>query len=355
MGRTADVVIVGGGVIGLTTAYELLRAGARVTLLERNVPGRAASWAGAGIIPPGNSHRATEPDDQLRAQSAERWPILTAQLRNITNIDNGYRRCGGYEHVSPNAELWRAEGIPFERANPGYFLPGMAQVRNPWHLRALAAAVERLGGQIRSQTPVVGFEQSDERVTAVTTAQESLPADEFLVCGGAWTDELLAPFATPLGVRPVRGQMILYQASGRAPRHIHVWDKTYAVPRGDGLVLVGSTEEDAGFDARTTDAGISGLRSFAERVFPEVAASPILQTWAGLRPGSVDGRPYLGRIPGIRNLSVAAGHFRSGIGLSPATGQAMAQLLLGVEPVIPLAPFRPDRPPKPPGRPAFRS
>jgi glycine oxidase len=355
MGRTADVVIVGGGVIGLTTAYELLRAGARVTVLERGEPGRAASWAGAGIIPPGNPRRATEPDDQLRAQSADRWPTLSAELREITGIDNGYQRCGGFEHVSPNVERWRAEGIAFEPAAEGYFLPGMAQVRNPWHLRALAAAVVELGGQVRTQAPVIGFERTGEQVSAVAVAQESVPAGEFLVCGGAWTDELLAPFGVTLGVRPVRGQMILYEAGDRAPRHIHVWDKEYMVPRGDGLLLVGSTEEDAGFAAQTTHAGISRLRSFAARVFPKVATSPILQTWAGLRPGSIDGRPYLGRVSGLCNLWVAAGHFRSGIGLSPATGQIMAQLLLGIEPALPLAAFRPGRPAGLPGQPAFRS
>jgi len=364
MGRTADVVIVGGGVIGLTTAYELLRARARVIVLERGEPGRQASWAGAGILPPGNPERATNPYDQLRAQSVDRWPGLSNELRALTGINNGYFKCGGVEHVTPayrpNTDLWRLEGIAFETVKAGslttgYFVPDMAQVRNPWHLRALTAAVVRLGGEIRPHWPVVGWERDGDAVTAARGAQGSVAAGEFLVCGGAWTDELLYPFGLHLGVRPVRGQMILYRAGEAAPACIHVWDKEYVVPRADGFVLVGSTEEDAGFAPQPTAEGIARLREFAAGVFPNVAASPIEATWAGLRPGSLDGWPSLGRVPGVRNLAVAAGHYRSGIGQSPATGLALARLLRGEEPALPLAPFRPGRPAAAAPGPAFRS
>jgi glycine oxidase len=375
MPRTADVVIVGGGVIGLTTAYELARAGVRVIVLERGEPGREASWAGAGIIAPGNPEGASEPFERLRAWSAARFPSLSVELRELTGLDNGYRRCGGFEHVTPagrpEVERWTAEGVAFEYCPPetlaghepllppslegAYFLPGMAQVRNPWHLRALTAAAARLGVAIEACSAAGGWERGGERVVAVRAGQESFVAGEYLVCGGAWTDGLLAPFGVRLGVRPVRGQMVLYRAGDRSPRFIHLWDKEYVVPRGDGLALVGSTEEDAGFDKGTTAEAIAGLRGFAEARFPTLAGAVVEQTWAGLRPASPDGLPFLGRVPGVANLSVAAGHFRSGIQLSPATGRVMAELLRGVTPAVPLDPFRPGRPPAAPARPAFRS
>src|SRR6476661_3449017 len=117
MGTQPDVLIVGGGVIGLTTAYCLAREGVSVTVLDRSAPGTEASWAGAGIVPPGNPHGAVSDYDRLRAASSEAFPALSAELRERTGIDNGYRRCGGIEVFESVAEattrLWQAEGIEF--------------------------------------------------------------------------------------------------------------------------------------------------------------------------------------------------------------------------------------------------
>src|SRR3954451_4703026 len=159
-----DVLVIGGGVIGLTTAYYLAREGASVRVLDRSAPGTEASWAGAGIIPPGNPERASTAYDRLRAESSRAYPFLSAELRDRTGIDNGYHVCGGIEvFARPAPEvtgLWQAEGIEFVpvgrealgRWEPSvsvlaaeiYHLPDMAQVRNPWHLRALVAACQQL-------------------------------------------------------------------------------------------------------------------------------------------------------------------------------------------------------------------
>jgi glycine oxidase len=120
-------------------------------------------------------------------------------------------------------------------------------------------------------------------------------------------------------------------------------------------VLVGSTEEEAGFEKRTTAMAIQGLLAFAQALVPELANADVERCWAGLRPGSADGLPFLGRVPGIHNLFVAAGHFRSGIQLSPATGLVMTELMVGKKPTIPLDAFRLDRRPSPLGQTAFRS
>src|SRR5262245_22007362 len=364
MSGTPDVLIVGGGVIGLTTAYYLGRAGARVVVLDQGEPGREASWAGAGIIPPGNPERAADPLARLRAVSAAAFPGLTDELREATGLDNGYRRCGGIEFFAAAddapADAGRDEGVTFEALAPealralepavgqvppaAFHLPGTAQLRNPWHVRALAAACEGLGVRIRPHEPVVGFGLRHGRVVAAVPPNKPRAAGQFLVTAGAWTDRVLAPAGRRLGVRPVRGQIVLYHADRPLFRPVLEVGKRYLVPRDDGRILVGSTEEDVGFDKSTTVDAIAGLKRFACQTVPALAEVAVETTWAGLRPASRDGVPLLGPVPDVGNLFVAAGHFRAGIQLSPATGMAMADLLLGRSPVVDLGPFTPGRP-----------
>jgi glycine oxidase len=375
MTEHTDVLIVGGGVIGLTTAYFLAQEGVRVALIDKGDFGREASWAGAGIIPPGDSRRAITPIDHLRSLSFEMYPDLSRRLRDQTGIDNGYHVCGGLELVDPGDDLpveaWRAEGIAFREVKDdalravepslsptltrAYHLPGMAQVRNPRHVKALLAACQAQGVRLYPHRAATGFVRTGRRIDAVQTEGGPLGAGRFLVTAGAWTDGLLQQVGCRLGVRPVRGQIALLQIDEARPRPILLKDKRYLVPRGDGLVLVGATEEDVGYDARPTASAIAGLLDFAAQLVPSLAGAALERCWAGLRPGSPDGLPFLGPVPDSPNLHVAAGHFRAGIQLSPATGRAMADLLIGRKPVVSLEAFRLDRPPAPPIRTAFRS
>jgi glycine oxidase len=146
-----------------------------------------------------------------------------------------------------------------------------------------------------------------------------------------------------LGIRPVRGQIALLNTGTALFQRILLKGKRYLVPRPDGRVLVGSTEEDAGFDKRTTAGAIHGLLDFAIQMVPSLVDIPLERCWAGLRPGSPDGLPYIGSVPGIDNLFVAAGHFRAGIQLSPATGLVLKELFLGQRLTVGLEPFRLDR------------
>ena len=384
MGKHPDVAIIGGGVIGLTTAYYLAREGVSVQLFDRSELGTEASWAGAGIIPPGNLSRAATAYDRLRASSSETFPSLSAELREQTGIDNGYRVCGGIEvfgeHAEESTRLWEAEGIEFLpplrfgegnrggevcllepqlRLPPGsaYHLPGMAQVRNPWHIRALVAACESIGVKLFTQTPIIRMQASGNRIqSAINESGIEHQAGNYLFASGAWTDRLLSPLGIRTGVHPVRGQIVLFRPSQPLLRRIVNIDKQYLVPREDGRILAGSTEEpEAGFEKRTTEAGINGLIRFATELVPALASAPIEKTWAGLRPGSMDGLPYLGRLPGFENAYVAAGHFRAGIQLSPATARVMCELLTDRIPSIPLDDFRVNRPPSPLKAAAFRS
>jgi glycine oxidase len=369
-----DVVIAGGGVIGLSVAYYLAKEGVSVTVLDRGDFGREASWAGAGIIPPGNAGRARAPLDCLRAVSSGIYAALSKSLREETGIDNGYMVCGGIELLedgAPQTEPWLEEGIAFQPmknvelrqvyadlspdVGAGYFLPGMAQVRNPRHLKALVAACEQLAVGLMPDCAVLSLVRNGDRILAAETEQGRVDGGQFLIASGAWTDRLLAPLGWQPGVKPIRGQIALVDTGRAESRPIVMHGRRYVVPRGDGRVLVGSTEEDAGFDSRPTAGGISGLLAFAEWLVPGLARATLERSWAGLRPGNPDGLPFLGLVPGFSNLFVAAGHFRSGIQLSPATGLVMTELLLGRPPTVPLAPFRLNRPPVPAGQTAFRS
>ena len=333
MAERVDVLILGGGVIGLTTAYFLAREHVRVAVMDKGDFGREASWAGAGIIPPGDSSRAQTPIDCLRALSSEMYPDLSSRLREQTGIDNGYHVCGGLELMQPGettpVDAWRAEGIVFHElegdalrsvepalspALPrAYYLPGMAQVRNPRHLKALIAACEMEGVRLYPRRAAIGFIRAGRRLDAVQTDEGALSAGQFLVATGAWTDGLLEPLGVRLGVRPVRGQIALLQTNAPRPRPVLLQGKRYLVPRADGRVLVGSTEEDAGYDARPTAEAISDLLAFAAEMIPSLAGAAVERCWAGLRPGSPDGLPFLGRAPDCPNLFVAAGRFRPSI------------------------------------------
>jgi glycine oxidase len=393
MAKQPDVLIIGGGVIGLTTAYFLARDGVSVQLLDRSAPGTEASWAGAGIIPPGNPDGATLPYDRLRAASSRMFPELSQELQERTGIDNGYRVCGGIECFDSGSEeaarSWSWEGIQSHplsavlasKIEPSlrlpcpaaFVLPGMAQVRNPWHLRALLAACDSVGVQIVAQMPIVRFRASEQRVevqietqmfrsserrvqAAVAESGEEFTAHRFLIAAGAWTDKLLASSDYRTGVHPVRGQIVLFNPRRQLLKRVVCVDKRYLVPREDGRILAGSTEEPkAGFEKRTTESGVAELQRFAIDLVPALADIPIEKSWAGLRPGSLDGLPYMGPVPGWSNAFVAAGHFRSGIQLSPGTARVMAELLTDRPLSLPLEGFRLDRPPALPVASAFRS
>jgi glycine oxidase len=357
-----DVLILGGGVIGLTCAYFLAREGVRVEVVDKGDFGQEASWAGAGVLITADPSRARSPFDRLRAEGVARFPSLSAELRERTGIDNGYRRCGGLEIMPAPDEAeheWRGEGVACElvddrtlrRIEPGltaaakqaFLLPEMAQIRNPRHLQALQAICAQLGVGLRPGCPVHGFERCGERVVAAQTGSGGVTADRFLVAAGAWSDALLDPLGLRLGIHPVRGQIALLHTGAPRFQRIVCQGKRYLVPRPDGHVLVGSTEENAGFDKRPTAGAIADLLRFAVALIPSLADAPVERCWAGLRPGSPDGLPYLGVVPGLPNLFVAAGHFRSGIQLSPITALLMKELLLGQATTLPIDPFRLDR------------
>jgi glycine oxidase len=363
MQQRYDVLIVGGGVIGLTTAYFLAKEGLRVGVFDKGDFGQESSWAGAGILPVTAPEPNQIAEKRIRSLSAAMFPDLSNELRELTGIDNGYWRCGGLEFTGAageaDAEEWHGRGDAaalLDEATLGkteaglapnlgsaFQLPDMAQIRNPRHMQALVAACGATGVDLCRGCPVQCLINLGRLVVGVRTLTGEIFADRVLLTLGAWTRPLLDTLGWSLRIRPIRGQIVLLHCEPLCFRHILLWGSRYLVPRADGRVLVGSTEEDVGFDKRTTASAVADLIGLATRLVPRLADAPVERCWAGLRPGSHDGLPYLGVVPGWDKVYVAAGHFRAGIQLSPATALVMKELLLGKPTSFSLEPFRLDR------------
>jgi len=364
----SDVVIVGGGVVGLSLAYELSAHGVGSHVLEKNHLGMEASWAGAGILTPASLEGAREPIDRLRAHSVALTEEWSQALREETGIDNGYRPCGALEVAvgtedrpawSRSLEAWHQQGVPAqeldskqlaekekalaEDLNAAYFLPTEAQIRNPWHLRALATACVQRGVDLAEQAPAHGFVVEGKRVTGVKTPSGVVSGEKFVVSSGAWAAALLNEVGLELKARPMRGQIVLLKASQPLLHHVIWAGPRYLVPRDEGRILVGSTMEDAGFASHPTAEGVRELLAFALRLAPALGSLEFEQAWAGLRPGSVDGLPYMGQVPGFENLYVSCGHYRAGFELAAGSALVMRELLLEQPLSVPLEAFRPER------------
>jgi glycine oxidase len=368
-----DCLILGGGVIGLSLTYDLLKHGARVTLIDRRQFGGEASWAGAGILPPAGTRAPRDGYEQLAALSAKLYPQWSADLLAETGIDNGFRNCGGIyvardereaATLAAKATDWETQGIAVERLTVDelaeyepalvdarsrealraiYRLGEEAQVRNPRHVKALLAACQARGATLLPNVECHTIHVGAGHVTSVSTSAGEFTADRYCVATGAWSAPFLASLGVNVPLRPIRGQIALLHTEPNFIQHIINEGRRYLVPRDDGRILIGSTEEDAGFDANTTAAGIEGLLELATSLVPLLAHVPVERAWAGLRPGTPDGLPCLGAIPGVDNALCAAGHSRGGLQLSPATAVVVSRLIRNEPSGIDLADFRIDR------------
>jgi glycine oxidase len=244
-------------------------------------------------------------------------------------------------------ELRKLEPHITPKAVEGYRLPEMAQVRNPRHLKALIAACAKEGVRFSPGTPVLGFDRHAEKIVGVKTPAGAIHAGAFCLCAGAWSAGLAETVNLALPIKPIRGQIVQLSAQPLPFTHILLVGSRYLVPRTDGRILVGSTEEDVGFEKRNTTTGVSELIRFAIEVVPTLKEATIERFWSGLRPGSPDGLPFLGRAGDTENLFVAAGHFRSGLQMSPGTAALVRELMLGQELSIPLDGLAADRKPEP--------
>ncbi|MGE5027343.1 MAG: NAD(P)/FAD-dependent oxidoreductase [Betaproteobacteria bacterium] len=329
----ADFLIVGGGVIGLSSALELARQGARVEVLERGLCGGESSWAGGGILsplPPWDYPAAVTDLTQLSCRLFPEWVRGVAE---ISGFDPEYLVCG--MRVLPpfdagKAAQWCAShAMRMEREDSALWLPDVAQVRNPRLVKALRLALDRMGVRIAEQTEMTGIVSTESRLERLETTAGSVAAEQYIVAAGAWSKKLLGELGGQVCIKPVRGQMLLYKARPGMLRQIILQNGTYLIPRADGHILAGSTLEDVGFDKATTGEAEKMLHSKALSLLPELADAELVKHWAGLRPGSPQNIPTIARHPLLENLYLNSGHFRYGVTMAPASARILSNLICG--------------------------
>jgi len=356
MNRT---LIVGGGVIGMLTAHELIRNGQQVTLFEKSDTGRESSWAGGGIVSPLFPWRYLDSVTRLASWSQAIYPDFSRELAETTGIDPEYTECGliliapedraaalswARQHERRLEEIdaatfHRLEPAAAEPRDGALWMPTVGQVRNPRMVQALRRRLEQLGAEIRTGQPVRRLLSDGQTCTGVETAQVKHEGEAVVVCAGAWSGNLLGDLPRPPEIHPMRGQMLLFHAEPGTISRMVLEGNRYVIPRRDGRTLFGSTIEDVGFDKETTDSARKELFEIATARFPVLKRFPVEAHWAGLRPSSPAGVPYIARHPEIDRLFINAGHFRNGIVLGPASARLCADLVLEQTPILDPAPY----------------
>lgn len=369
--ETADAVVIGGGVIGLTIARALcLRGMQRVALVERAQPGMEASHAAAGMLAP--QVEADRPDAFLELSSASRdlYPSFADALREETGIDIELERTGtlllafnekdeaealhrydwqsraglSVEHLTQD-EARKLESCISPDVRSALRFPRDWQVENRRLVAALMSTVDKLGVQLLTQTHAESLRTERERVAGVETSSGFISAPIVIIANGAWASLITATDkrVPPVRIEPVRGQMLCFETSRGFARHVIYSPRGYIVPRLDNRLLAGSTSEHAGFDKHVTDDGRRAIMAQALEIAPAVGQLPLLETWAGLRPHAEDDWPVLGMSAEIKGLCYATGHYRNGILLAPITGELIAEEILGGSAAPQLSAFSPER------------
>ncbi len=359
------VVMVGGGIAGCSTAVELARRGAHVTLLDRDQPGTGATGASAGMLAPQYEAGAPGPLLRFGLQSKELWPEFARYVESLADWPLGYRADGMLVANQTPAEaeaarqdlVWQHQaGLPGAFLTPGearlihpgvresvpsyLWLPAEQQVDSQRLAVALADAVRGAGGRVLAGKEVTALTASDHRADGVLLADGTrISADAVVLAAGAWSGGI-GELPRALPVRPVRGQMLRLLPASPAPWPLLADHQgRYLVPRENGTLLVGATMEEVGFDDGVTDHGRALLSQVAMELFPALEKAAVAERWAGLRPMTPDGWPILGPDPEMAGLFYATGYGRNGILFAPLAARALAELITAGRSEVAWEPF----------------
>ncbi|MGA9882546.1 MAG: glycine oxidase ThiO [Candidatus Acidiferrales bacterium] len=369
--RTYDVAIIGGGIIGASIAFELAAEQQRVIVLDRQDPGREASWAAAGMLSPAPDSPRDLPLVPFARESLRLYPHFVQAIEEASGKSAAYVREGALEiFVSAGAEsecedrlrellplgiaaeaiavdeARRAEVSINSSARAALHLPEEGTVEPRVLMGALIVATRNRGVELRAGSEVSGLLRDGERCVGVIAGGEKIISRHVVLAAGCFSGQIAGePWLKQLApTRPVRGQMLALRphAGLVKPRRVVRLEGGYLVPRGDGRVVVGSTIEEAGFEKQVTAAGLRKILSAAIEMCPDLGGAEVVETWAGLRPGTPDDLPILGPTD-IDGLWIATGHYRNGILLAAATARLFHELISGSEPSIDVDRFSPMR------------
>jgi len=357
------VVIAGGGVIGCSIAWHVQKAGGEAILLERGEIAGEATGASASMLIAPIEDTGNRAFNALRHASLEMFPAVIEEIEQASGIDVEYKVPGmirtARSQKAARALLKAAKKSPeLEWVEPSVlrelepslthdiagatFSEGDADL-NPGRLaNAFALAAERAGAEVHRGSMFTGVKRDGRRIDGVVTNTGTISdIDAIVLAAGPWTESLTMRLGAKLPSPPMRGQMVAYRS--KSLRHAIWGEDGYLVPKPRGYVWAGATVEDVGFRKKTTERGLAGVRRMAVDLMPRLRHATVASSWAGLRPGSPDGMPVIGRFPGKKNVFLATGHFRNGILLAPVTGALVAELVLNGRTDRRLSPFSPQR------------
>jgi len=357
------VLVVGGGIIGCATAYELAKAGCRVSLFERSTPGAEASSAAAGLLAALGESNDTD-FARLALASWRLYPDVVRELEERTRMDVEYVTRGTIYPMSAtgtrrDAEVWAVnkefgvealEGAEVHALEPALspkirhaiFVKGDHWLNNQRLVLAYAQAAAAVGVELNTGVNVSRLVVEGGKIRALVTEGERVEGDAVVLAAGAWSGELMATLGVPLRIEPRRGQMLALAHVPPILTHC-IHGEAYMAPRPSGELIIGATVERAGFQRAVTAEGIAGLLRAAIELVPSLRELPIARTWCGFRPWAPDSLPVLGPWPGIDGLFVATGHFRNGILLAPITARLLTEWITGKALSLEVPDFLPDR------------